>query len=162
MNLEELDDSKFLEKFKIKIIKNILKVLCKKYEMYEKGVKVTEDEMLKYLKNLEKKEKTQCMGILNNLQRCKRNATIESNYCKTHYKVKKEVKEIFLKENFIMRSEVNFVEKEIETNLKKRFINDSFYYTDDNYVYDIESMEKVGYKYENEFVLSMDPFILDL
>ena len=47
--------------------------------------------------------------------------------------------------------------------LEKTFINDSFYYHDKSFIYDKESLEKVGYiENENDFILTDDPFILEI
>ena len=48
-----------------------------------------------------------------------------------------------------------------ESSLTKKFIEDTFYYVDQQYVYDL-NLEKVGYMDEGTCVLTSDPFILEM
>ena len=42
----------------------------------------------------------------------------------------------------------------------ERFIEDMFYYVDERYIYDKETLEKVGVVSRGEYILTSDPFIL--
>jgi hypothetical protein len=58
-----------------------------------------------------------------------------------------------------------YIHKSISTqskdkSLQQKFIDNTFYYVDDEFVYDKETYEKVGYKQNNEYVLTFDPFLL--
>ena len=50
----------------------------------------------------------------------------------------------------------------VSKNLKKQFIEDTFYWIDDKYIYDIDSYEKVGIIEYNEFKLTSDPYLLKI
>jgi hypothetical protein len=54
-----------------------------------------------------------------------------------------------------MQSEID------KCNLETKLIDDTFYYMDKNYIYDRDTLEKVGYISDNEFILTDDPFILN-
>jgi hypothetical protein len=151
-----MEETKLLENYKKKIIKQSIKIL-----LNEINIDYTEEELFRIL--MQVKSKKQCIGITNNLKQCPRNAFDDLDYCKTH------IKNYGLRK----RTDTNLHTKEIEiihtkeiikenANLKKKFIDDTFYYIDDSYIYDIKTMEKVGIKSNGEFILTCDPFILKI
>jgi hypothetical protein len=50
--------------------------------------------------------------------------------------------------------------KVYEKDLKKKFIDDVFYLIDDKFIYDNKTLEKVGIINNNNYILTLDPFIL--
>lgn len=56
----------------------------------------------------------------------------------------------------------NEVGKVSASDLVKRFIEDSFYYTDHKFVYSMDSMDIVGYKHKSEWVLTNNALELKL
>lgn len=58
-------------------------------------------------------------------------------------------------------SDVNTNKKYIP-NLQETLIDDAFYYTNTEYIYDKKSMQKVGYVEGDRYVLTDDPFVLGI
>ena len=145
---------------KKKIQKEFIQQLYNKYLVFDKdGNQVS-------INNFSLELFKQCSGINQNNKQCQHNALINGNYCTTHFKKyvkenivkqknKQEVESLSICTNTINKS---YIDKET---LKKRFIDDSFYYIDDKYIYDIHSLEKLGYIQNNRFILTNDPFILN-
>jgi hypothetical protein len=168
---ENLNIKDFLQ-LKNKIIKSVIKDIFKNKILCSSrnGNILDEQELLDILSN--KIEK--CIGITinNNIAiQCTKNG-IFNGYCKQHNK-KYEYKNntnIYKDSthNYIEDSTHNY-ELEIENqdtneiSMKTRkFINDSFYYVDDNFIYSNNiSNTKVGYIRNDEYILSDDPFILN-
>lgn len=108
-----------------------------------------------------------CCAITKASKRCTRKSQPNSEYCKIHgYKTIIDKR----KEEYIGDAQLYFVEsntKQIDKSLlQTEFINDSFYYVDEQYVYDIQSLDKVGYVEEEDgtdknYFLTDDPFILN-
>lgn len=121
-----------------------------------------------------------CSAATKSNTRCKNKAINNSNYCGKHLYTNQNLKEVlhcpkFLlnqnKENTNETNDFYLIEntgqKEycvdiVKENLKKILINDSFYMIDDKWIYDISSYEKVGYIDGEEYILTNDPFILDM
>lgn len=154
-----MEESKFLEKYKIAIVKQNIKILLSKIE-----IDYTEQELFEMLMNIQTKKR--CIGVTSSLKQCTSNAFENLNYCKKHMfnygliknkeqnKEQNDTKVIFVSENNIIE---NLPDKQL---LKKKFIDDTFYFIDDSYIYDIKTMKKVGINSKEEFFLSCDPFIL--
>jgi hypothetical protein len=109
-----------------------------------------------------------CKGISKNGNKCTRKASDDSKYCKTHnylsYREHLNNKQDDIIENVFV-IEKNNLDNNSDNNLDienmdLKFINDSFYYTDNNYIYEKDSLIKVGYIHNNEYILTDDPFIL--
>jgi hypothetical protein len=119
----------------------------------------------------EKKQCIQrCCGVLNSGNPCNRSAMKDQNYCKTHFlkyqkttireKISNNQNEdnsiTFINESPSIDNEFNTKEK-----LLKIFIENTLYLHDNHFLYDPNTIQKVGYKNEsNEFILTADPFIL--
>ena len=104
-----------------------------------------------------------CKGISQNGNKCLRRAS-ETGYCKTHnylfYKETRTSSSLYL----IDEKKTMTPTSEYQT-FTKKFIQDTFYYIDHNYIYDINTKEKVGYierdtQNDIEYILTDDPFIL--
>lgn len=155
-----MDENKFLENYKKKLLKEFSKNIINNFTVYNKfDLRVDDKEILKVLYT--DKCVKRCIGTTTTgtISQCTRNAIENVNYCKIHmYKIGLvKTEEINIKIDCIENISSN---KNIK-NLNKKFINDSFYYTDDKYIYDMNTNNKVGYINDNEYILTNDPFILN-
>lgn len=130
--------------------------------------KVSKELLIKYIRK--------CLGIKDNIccavtrvgTRCTSKVS-GSKYCKRHVN-----KEVFEREFAFKNEDKSTIGIEIVKNntqeqkntgqLRKQFIEDTFYYTDEKFIYNIETMEKEGCivnDNDKQFVLTRDPFILN-
>lgn len=155
--MNELDNT-FLKTYRKKLIKEFSKSILRNFQVTNmNGLLVDQEEIIKSLYNF--KVSKRCIGITSssNVSQCTRNAIEDRDYCKTHmYKIGLVKEEITVSINHISNSKLNDCSK-----LKKKFINDSFYYVNDKFIYNIDTNEKVGYIFQSEYILTSDPFILD-
>lgn len=158
--MEEINETKFLENYKKKIVKEFTKELIKNFKVYNNNTNtvVSEKDIINII--CAPKILNRCIGTTTTgiISQCTRNAIDKFEYCKTHmYKIgyikKKE------ETNTIIYIESVQNTKNTE-DLKRKFINNSFYYVDDKFIYDKFS-NKVGYINNQEYILSSDPFILN-
>lgn len=165
MNIDISNEQKFLEQYKKKIIKDMLKTLCKQYTIFDSNDnEVNIDSLQKQF--LFPKVVKRCVGTTNTnpVSQCSKNALDNYDYCKIHlYKMclsKHEDKN----DSYIPPIEftciTNSDTNRESTQLKKKFIEDSFYFVDDKFVYD-STNNKVGYISNGEYILTSDPFILE-
>ena len=159
----------------IKDLKNICDMLCTDFNIYDRNKGETNlmkpDHLYKYI--IEKYDMKQnvkrCCAITTSGNQCTNSRGDESKYCKKHNM--RAIAALLSNEQndgmvSIQINQVNQVESNIEKeNLKKKFIDDSFYYVNDKFIYDNE-MKKVGIVYtkqagETEYMLTSDPFILE-
>jgi hypothetical protein len=168
----ELDKiSKILQNSSIKIekayVNDIIKITNMIFEEYDITYKNTEiaverDIFLNKFKSVFKNENHLiCKGISKNGNKCSRKVNENSNYCKTHnYLSYREMINDKCDNIFVIEShKVNQDNLKIE-NMELKLIQDSFYYTDNNYIYEKDTLNKAGYIYNNEYILTDDPFIL--
>lgn len=104
-----------------------------------------------------------CNGFSQNGNKCYRRVFEDTNYCKTHQYLnfkKSETVKISNDIYFIDQSQSNFNNQLNINNLKTQEIDGSFYYIDNNFVYDKHTLERVGYVEQNKYFLTDDPFIL--
>lgn len=133
--------------------------------------KVSKELLIKYIRK--------CLGIKDNIccavtrvgTRCTSKVS-GSKYCKRH--VNKEVFDTPERE-FAFKSEIgieivknNTQEQKNTGQLRKQFIEDTFYYADEKFIYNMETMEKEGCIVNDndndngkQFMLTRDPFILN-
>lgn len=119
-----------------------------------------------FLDNLESAYR--CSGLTANLQQCPRQALDGSGYCRVHYR--KNFKSVLGKRNLerttaelpnvvhvecIDESSLNPKHPKKE-GLRRVFIGDSFYWTDEGSVYDLKSFDVVGVCRDGEYTLSDD------
>lgn len=111
-----------------------------------------------------------CKGFSQNGNKCFKRSQQNSNYCKVHSYLAFREKNALVSNIKIdtltfnnIYTPMNLSKNKIDIlSLEKTFINDSFYYRDKSFIYDKESLEKVGYiENENDFILTDDPFILE-
>lgn len=181
---EDTNIKEFIQ-LKNKIIRTIVKDLFKnKIVCTRNNNLLNEGELVNILINTSNKVE-KCIGITinNNIPtQCSRNSLIDG-YCKKHYKKYQAKKN---KDNIDSKNITYEIERhdsrdshnshEIEVNKlsikcvdgkkTKKFINDSFYYVDDKFIYSLDLKSgsiytKVGYIKNGEYILSDDPFILN-
>ena len=163
------NDVKFFENYKKRIIKELLKNLCKNYKVYDTNDNMVDKDTL-YDNLIITKVVKRCVGVTNTnpISQCTKNAVDNYDYCKKHlskmcFKKQKEDEsnnDIFIE----LELNDNLPLKNNSMNLKKKFIDDSFYLIDDKFIYD-NNYKKVGYidNYleESRYILTDDPFILE-
>ena len=125
-----------------------------------------------FINGLEDKKENICLGISQNGNKCCRKAQDNSNYCKVHFYLEFRNKEDNQKRDTIFIINENNKDNKFDVkkqNLQKVFIEDSFYYKDDKFIYDTFknpdgtiNYQKVGYIENNELILTDDPFILGI
>jgi hypothetical protein len=105
-----------------------------------------------------------CKCISKNGNKCCNKSIKDSYYCKTHmylqFKHENEMNENNQNNLFIIDDKIS---DEYKEDLKHILVEDTFYYTDDQYIYDTETFQKVGYvelNSDNKYILTDDPFIL--
>jgi hypothetical protein len=114
----------------------------------------------KFKTNLQKqKSNIVCCGISKNGNRCTKKALDDSDYCKTHNYLEQRSKINNKDENLYIITNTNNNTNQNNNDLQLKFIEDSFYYIDNEYIYDRDTMENVGYIYEDQYILSNDPFV---
>lgn len=161
------DEQKFLENYKKKIIRETIKILCKNYQIYDSDNKLMDAEIIQQ-KIISPKIVKRCIGVTSTIpvSQCTRNAIENYDYCKSHlYKM-------CLKSQDINKVSLNIKSVEYNNNknedniskckdkFRKKFIDDSFYWIDDKFIYDM-NYNKVGYIDNNSYILTSDPFILE-
>lgn len=165
-----------LERSYMNDISNIIDNLLEEYDIFYKDTseKVKRGIILNKFKIdlLDKREETNfCAGFSKNGNKCINKTFEDSKYCKRHHYLtfKEQLNEytnnitndIFILDN----NEKTIKENDININdLKTKLINDTFYYIDEQFIYEKDTLQKVGY-IENEldtknYILTDDPFIL--
>lgn len=178
-----------LKKEYIKTIENLINEMYNDYDIYERESKryINKNELLnKILFKINsdfsdnKINKKICSGIYKNGNRCNKNVADDNIYCKKHLeeiemenqKIEQEYKyEQYEGQRQEQQQDEN-EENEIYNNkvinkLQSKFINDSFYYIDDHFIYDKEDYQKIGYidntnNDSPKFIFTQDPFLLKL
>lgn len=161
-----------IEKSYKKDVKQIIETILKDYDVFYKNTsdKVSLDE---FNDIFTEKEIQICLGISKNGNKCCRKPQLYSDYCKIHFylefnkKLNEKLNEKSNNQNIITIIDENnttdkYNEIKEKTNMEKIFIEDAFYYKDDNYIYDVSNLNKVGYIQNEEFFLTDDPFILGI
>jgi hypothetical protein len=154
------DEQKFLESYKKKIIKETLKTICKNYTIYDSDDNLVDFETIQK-QLLFSKTLKRCVGTTNTspVTQCTRNAVENYDYCRTHlYKMCLKTESVD-DVSFEIEFNLNKV-NECKNNLKKKLIDDSFYYIDEKFIYDT-NYNKVGYIEDERYILTSDPFILE-
>lgn len=105
-----------------------------------------------------------CCAQTANGSNCTRKAHANSKYCKIHIQKYSTPRTSITTHR--VTTPIYVVENRKPPSIQpsgmiKKLINDSFYFIDEKYIYDIETHEKVGYIKNNEHVLTDDPFVLD-
>lgn len=160
-------DVKFLENYKKRIVKELLKNICNDYKVYDTNDNIVDKDIL-YDQLMVPKVIKRCVGVTNTnpISQCTKKALDNYDYCKTHLSkmcFNKNEKEKEYEDDIFITLELNNTH-EHNMNLKKKFIEDSFYLVDNKFIYD-NSYKKVGYIdtefEETKYILTDDPFILE-
>lgn len=171
--MNDSSDVKFLENYKKRIIKELLKNICKSYKVYDNNDNIVDKDTL-YDQLMVPKVIKRCVGVTNTnpISQCTKKALDNYDYCKTHLSniYLKKSEEEYVDDIFItleLNDNLNTHKPENNMNLKKKFIEDSFYFIDNQFIYD-NSYRKVGYIdnhntefEETRYILTDDPFILE-
>ena len=169
-NLEE-----HLKKAYKKDVTEIIMEIFEKYDILYKNSNNTvkyKEFLDHFINGLEDKKENICLGISQNGNKCCRKAQDNSNYCKVHFYLEFRNKEDNQKRDTIFIINENNKDNKFDVkkqNLQKVFIEDSFYYKDDKFIYDTFkntdgtiNYQKVGYIENNKLILTDDPFILGI
>lgn len=141
-----------------------VKRLCSECDILSKQTRTPIDQhlLMKIVQNHFSFNK-QCLAVTKSGLQCTRKSVDNTKYCKTHYAFKFRQNEIDTVNYETSLAEiVPNASNVCTTNLSKKFIGDSVYYTDQEYIYDVETLDKCGFVRQNEFILSDDPFELGL
>lgn len=159
-----------IEKAYINDIIKITNIIFDEYDITYKNtnIPVEKDIFVNKFKIFQTNNVLICKGISKNGNKCSRKSSENSKYCKTHsYLAFREHinDKIDITENVfvIEKNNVNTDDNLNIENIQKmelKLINDSFYYIDNEYIYEKDSLNKVGYIHNKEYILTDDPFIL--
>ena len=164
-----------LKKSCIKDITNILDMMFEEYDIFYKDTSesVKKQIIINKFTNIfsDQEEQELCRGFSQNGNKCFKKTHQDSDFCKIHgylaFRQKSNVVSIKTEPNiFDMQEIISKPQKDLDIlSLKEKFINDSFYYYDNRFIYDKSSLEKVGYLELSDdtdnFILTDDPFILE-
>lgn len=147
----------FLDKYKKSILKQAISII---YQNKDDITDLSKQEILDLV--LKPKIIKRCLGISTTFTQCTSNALQDHDYCKRHLKysvLNKESEQVFQ-----ITKIKNKNKNESSIQMTKKFINDTFYFIDTKYIYDIDEDgnigEKVGIINKKKFILTSDPFIL--
>jgi hypothetical protein len=152
------------------IKKDITDVICMlliDYDIRERGSTNTATKEQLYQKIMSKFEMgdAYCCALTKNGSKCTRKVQIgKTRYCGTHANM-----EIFDKMHdmkpkpiyHVTQNEKDKISNDVLSKMKRVFIEDSFFLVDDEFIYDKDTHEKVGYVEDKKYVLTDDPFILN-
>lgn len=157
---------------KMGYIKDITQMLDSMFEEYDIFYKDTSEPVKKqillkkftYLFNQEQ-EISICQGFSQNGNKCFKRTHQDSNFCKIHaYLAFRNKSQVVSCNDDIDIQQIKNSTTDLDIlSLKEKFIDDSFYYYDNRFVYDKTSLQRVGYIDEHKnCILSDDPFVLEI
>ena len=154
------------EAFK-KDLDTIINNLLSEFDICHKGTKnkINKEILINKLSSSLKINSNNCCAVTKNGNKCSKKTIDEnSKYCYNHIK-NDSIERITQNEDFYLiknnEDNLNKLDKSDTLNYIKKYIDDSFYLIDDKFIYEQETLEKVGYIDNNEFILTSDPFILN-
>jgi hypothetical protein len=162
-----------IEKAIKKDISDIICMLMIDYDIKERGTTNAATKEQLYQKIMAKFEMgdAYCCAVTKNGSKCTRKVQVgKTRYCGTHANIEILERMYEKKQNNVIRDHVTKKEKvsisnDILSKMRKVFIEDSFFLVDEEYIYDKDTYEKVGYvekdSEDKKFVLTDDPFILN-
>jgi len=161
-----------LERAYLNDISNIIDKILEEYDIFYKDTdeKVKREILLNKFKIdlLDKREETNfCKGFSKNGNKCINKTFEDSKYCKRHHYLtfRDQFNEKAINQDILILNNKEETKNNInKDNLKTKLIDDTFYYVDNHFIYDKETLKKVGY-IENDqgtknYILTDDPFIL--
>jgi hypothetical protein len=156
---------------KVDLDKIVTTLLCEN-DIYMRGTKnlAKKDELMERLLDLYNIRNNVmhefCCAVTSSGKRCTRRCQASLSYCKTHsYRsILDERQE--QSNSLTTESNVFHVKPKRENvsteKMEKKLIDDSFYYVDESFIYDVISHEKMGYvDLSGSLILTDDPFILN-
>lgn len=148
----------------LKDITKVIDDIFYEYDIFYKDSKKSVDKDIftrKFLKNDIEEDLKICKGFSQNGNKCCRRSYGNSDYCKTHQYLQFQTnyQEKQNENLFIIESSKHIYDR---SNFKKHQIDGTFYYIDESFIYDINSLERVGYIQNDKYILTDDPFILCL
>ena len=173
------DFPKHIQKALVNDINKVIHYISVNFDVYKRGTPelVSENQVLQQVLTALMVEEPVCAAITKNGNKCIRKAQAESRYCRQHaLKAFTDNMSVYTQRpsihtSVIDTSALTFVEskqrKHDDDSLRKQFIEDSFYWVDDQYIYDVNSYNKVGYidcetnMDSPNYVLTDDPFLLN-
>lgn len=151
-------------------ISDIICMLVIEYDITERRTKraATKEELYQKIMEKFELEDAYCSAITKNGTKCTRRIQAgRSKFCGTHAILERvqAIKTFSEAKTHIVQSVKANISNDVLSKMRKEFIEDSFFLVDEEYIYDKDSYEKVGY-IDNEsgvkkFVLTDDPFILN-
>jgi hypothetical protein len=158
-----------VERAYVKDISTIIDDIFFEYDIFYKDTNqnVSKEILLHKFLNIfgNSDEIKMCIGISQNGNKCCKRAQNKSDYCKTHkyLEFRQKTNDNFTLQNdnlFLIEESVKNADNINIKNMKKQLIDGTIYYTDSSFVYDIDSLERVGYVDNEKCILTDDPFIL--
>lgn len=152
-----------------KNVEKLVHLVCEKYTVVEKANSnqvVDASHILKQLKLsvAGSEQRTQCVGLTKDGEQCAKYAKDDTLYCKIH-QLKQRQRETEDTEKasrlYVFKGESESDNGVTLDELETRYIENGIYKVDDQFVYDIETKEKVGFVDNGQYILTDDPFILD-
>jgi hypothetical protein len=153
-------------------VQQIAQTMLLEYDIYKRGTRdrPSIDDIINIMYDTRTTQSKVCKAITQSGSRCLHKAQSNSEYCGLH--VSKAFSSYGSSSNvhsILIDTNENEFEQETNEfdhgkhNFELKFIEDTFYYVDDNYVYERETITKCGYKDVDtgEFILTDDPFILN-
>lgn len=151
--------------------------LCQDLDIYKRGARnhlISQGELKQIMQlylNLHIESKF-CQGITSQNNRCTRKAKTNSSYCQLHINKYRTSHNLTIKHEknindhdvvLVTKSNDNSVGK---TSMKTKFLDDKFYNIDEKFIYEKDTLDKVGYikideHGNSEYILTDDPFILE-
>lgn len=193
--LKSRNTSKYLEDAIKQDITNIANVLLQEFDIYPRGTHVnacketvkeisliTKQQLREFITSHFQIQQTgMCCAVTKSGTKCTRKSVDNSTYCKIHivntfFNNKQTLNQPLI----IKHDDVEFINQNQQpsnlndssvtnNHLQKRFIQDTLYLYDSEYLYDIDTYEKVGYidkhadpNSDAQFVLTDDPFELNV
>jgi hypothetical protein len=157
-----------IERAYIKDITTIVEDILFEYDIFYKDTdqRVQKEIFLRRFINIfgKQEEVKICRGISQNGNKCCRRVLDNTDYCKTHkYLEFRQQTQQEMKSDNVFVIEASNIPKTLDTtSLQTHMVDGSFYYVDDSFIYDKQTLERVGYVEKDNYILTDDPFILCL
>jgi hypothetical protein len=151
-------------------LESLVSYLLIDFDIQFRGSKenASKEVLTKYIKKCLGMQDKTCNALTRMGTKCMNKANYNSKYCKRH--VEKELFDTMeradaVKSDKKMAIEIVGGRDQIKSkeNMSKKFIEDTFYYIDEKYIYNMDTMEKEGYIDSEKgvrYILTKDPFVL--
>lgn len=155
----------------IKDIQKIADAITTTYKVTKTEAHVDSSELAVFISGLFSSYNVpqSCQALTKNGTLCTGQSCQNSKYCKRHQR-QGMISQIMSRQSSSLDTEILMVNDNSHTParnsqtqlLKKQFIDDTFYFVDDKYIYHQDTLNKVGYiaPETNDYILTDDPFEL--